>query len=67
VFQWSSNVPCIAFCTPEYLFGTPLGNAYIGTSGQFSSFLEKNFFVAMINEARNSKFLRASTDELNRK
>ena len=35
VFQSTSDLPIIAFCTPEYLFGTPSSLSYSGTSGQF--------------------------------
>jgi len=41
VFQDSSNVPSLAFRTPEYLFGTPSSVSYSGTSGQFHSLLSR--------------------------
>ena len=53
VFQSSSNAPCLVFCTPEYLFGTPSAINYMGTSGQFLSFVEKKeiFCMVTIDEA----------------
>ena len=36
VFQ-SSDVPRLAFCTPEYLFGTPTDSSSSGSAGQFNS------------------------------
>ena len=37
VFSSSDNVPQLAFCTPEYLFGTPASGSYLPTTGQFDS------------------------------
>ena len=48
VFQSSSNAPCLVFCTPEYLFGMPSAINYMGTSGQFCSFVEKKEIFCMI-------------------
>lgn len=36
VFKSSDDVPALAFCTPEYLFGTPADGAYPGSVGQFN-------------------------------
>jgi len=32
-----NDIPSIAFCTPEYLFGTPAVGTYQATIGQFSA------------------------------
>ena len=36
VFQVQGKTHEIAFCTPEYLFGTPATGNFSGTSGQYS-------------------------------
>jgi len=35
VFQSTSDMPTLAFCTPEYLFGTESTATYTETSGEF--------------------------------
>ena len=52
VFQ-SSNVPNLAFCTPEYLFGTPANATFSGSCGQFHSLLaiQNNVSMVTIDEA----------------
>ena len=47
VFQ-SSDVPRIAFCTPEYLFGTPASSLSSGSAGQFHSQKAISTTVSMI-------------------
>ena len=32
--------PVVAFCTPEYLFGTPSAGGCLGTVGQFNTLLD---------------------------
>lgn len=41
VFKSSSDLPIIAFCTPEYLFGTPANGQYQATAGQFSALRDR--------------------------
>ena len=43
----------MAFCTPEYLFGTPSTAGYLGTTGQFNTLLLKKerLSVVTIDEA----------------
>ena len=41
VFRSSSDIPIIAFCTPEYLFGTPANGQYQATVGQFSALTDR--------------------------
>lgn len=48
VFQYTSNLPSLAYCTPEYLFGTPSSATYTGTSGQFHSLLDRKDFLSMV-------------------
>ena len=48
VFHSTSNIPSLAFCTPEYLFGTPPNGGYSGSSGQFSKLLARNQYVSLI-------------------
>ena len=52
VFQ-SSNLPDLAFCTPEYLFGTPTNATFSGSCGQFYSLLaiQDNVSLVAIDEA----------------
>ena len=52
VFQ-SSNLPDLAFCTPEYLFGTPTNATFSGSCGQFHSLLaiQDNVSLVAIDEA----------------
>ena len=53
VFCELLNEPVVAFCTPEYLFGTPNTAGYLGTAGQFNTLLLKKeaLSVVTINEA----------------
>jgi len=55
IFQQPLNKsePVVAFCTPEYLFGTPSSGGFLGTVGQFNTFLSKKeyFSVVTIDEA----------------
>ena len=53
VFKVVSKEPIVAFCTPEYLFGTPATSTFIGTKGQFSTVLSKKerFCLITIDEA----------------
>ena len=44
----STDLPAIAFCTPEYLFGTESSGNYGGTVGQFSTLLEKKDILSMV-------------------
>ena len=45
----STDLPAIAFCTPEYLFGTNhLATIYGETVGQFSALLEKKDILSMV-------------------
>ena len=48
VFHSTSNVPSLAFYTPEYLFGTPTNGGCSGSSGQFSKLLARNDYVSLI-------------------
>ena len=49
----SSNLPNLAFCTPEYLFGTPANATFSGSCGQFHSLLaiQNNVSMVTIDEA----------------
>jgi len=40
-FNRTHNEPTVAFCTPEYIFGTESSSTCIGTVGRFRSLLEK--------------------------
>lgn len=53
VFETSNDEPIVAFCTPEYLFGTPPTSTFVGTKGQFSTVLSKKerFCLITIDEA----------------
>ena len=53
VFELSNDEPIIAFCTPEYLFGTPATSSFVGTKGQFATLLSKKerFCLITIDEA----------------
>ena len=44
----STVLPAIAFCTPEYLFGTESSGNYGGSVGQFSALLEKKDILSMV-------------------
>ena len=48
VFHKTSNIPSLAFCTPEYLFGKPPSNGFPGSSGQFSRLLARSEYVDLI-------------------
>ena len=52
VFQ-SSDVPRLAFCTPEYLFGTPATSLSSGSAGQFHLLkaMQATLSVIVIDEA----------------
>ena len=47
-FHSTSNIPSLAFCTAEYLFGTPPNGGYSGSRGQFSKLLARNQYVSLI-------------------
>ena len=53
VFVDSSNIPLTAFCTPEYLFGTPASSNFLATAGQFSALKEKEdgLNIIVVDEA----------------
>ena len=48
-----SERPLIAFCTPEYLFGTPANGRYQATIGQFSALKDKvdDLHLIVLDEA----------------
>ena len=48
VFVDSSNLPLLAFCTPEYLFGTPASSSFLAAAGQFSALKEKEDWLNLI-------------------
>ena len=48
VFQGQEKTPEIAFCTPEYLFGTPVTGSFSVTSGQYSVLHSNKDIVALI-------------------
>ena len=48
VFQATRYEPLIAFCTPEYLFGSPSTGSCLGTVGQFSMLLVKKDRIGVI-------------------
>ena len=48
VFQGQGKTPEIAFCTPEYLFGTPATGSFLGTSGQYSVLHSNEDIFALI-------------------
>jgi len=41
IFRSTSDMPTLAFCTPEYLFGTKSTAKYTGTSGEFHLLLDR--------------------------
>ena len=53
VFVDASNAPLLAFCTPEYLFGTPASDNFQATFGQFSTLKDKQgtFSLIVLDEA----------------
>ena len=48
VFQSTSNLPSLAFCTPEYLFSSSSNGTYSGTGGQFHLLLQKQDIINMV-------------------
>ena len=48
VFQSTHDKPVVAFCTPEYLFGTPSTGSCLGTVGQFSTLLTKKDCISAL-------------------
>ena len=40
-----NDIPSIAFCTPEYLFGTPADGIYQATIGQFPALLDRQDYL----------------------
>ena len=48
VFQGQGKAPEIAFCTPEYLFGTPAMGSFSRTSGQYSVLHSNENIFALI-------------------
>jgi len=44
----STDLPAIAFCTPEYLFGTESCGNYGGSAAQFSTLLKKKDILSMV-------------------
>ena len=52
VFKSSDDVPALAFCTPEYLFGTLPDGTYSGSVGQFDVLKScKNVNLVVIDKA----------------
>ena len=53
VFENSNDEPIVAFCTLEYLFGTPATSTFVGTKGQFCTILSKKekFCLITIDES----------------
>ena len=53
VFVDASNGPLLAFCTPEYLFGTPASDNFQATAGQFAMLKDRQdiFNLMVIDEA----------------
>ena len=51
-----SERPLIAFCTPEYLFGTPANGRCQATIGQFSALKDKvdDLHLIVLDEAHKS-------------
>ena len=47
-FHSTHDKPVVAFCTPEYLFGTPSTGSCFGTVGQFSTLLAKKDWIGVI-------------------
>jgi len=48
VFHSTTNMPRLAFCTPEYLFGSPPKGGLSGSSGQFSRLLARSEYISLI-------------------
>ena len=53
VFVDASSSPLLAFCTPEYLFGTPASDNFQATAGQFNTLKDKQgtFSLIVLDEA----------------
>ena len=49
----SSNLPSLAFCTPEYLFGSPSNDTFSGSSGNFHLLvkIQDRVLMVIIDEA----------------
>jgi len=47
-FQGIRDEPLVAFCTPEYLFGSKFTGTCLGTVGQFSTLLAKKDCIGVI-------------------
>ena len=56
MFNSTDDVPQIAFCTPEYLFGTPATGNYLPTTGQFDKLKgQQNILnIVVIDEVHKS-------------
>ena len=48
VFHSTTNIPRLAYCTPEYLFGKPPKGGLSGSSGQFSRLLARSDYISLI-------------------
>ena len=48
IFHSTCDEPMIAFCTPEYLFGTPSTGGCLGTVGQFSLLLARKHCISVV-------------------
>jgi len=48
VFQSTSDVLTLAFCTPEYLFGIESTPTFTGTSGDFHLLLDRKDIIKMV-------------------
>ena len=44
----SDDIPLMAFCTSEYLFGTPANGGFLATPGQFISLKEKENLLNLV-------------------
>ena len=44
----SDDIPLMAFCTPEYLFGTPANGSFLATPGQFTLIKEKESMLNLV-------------------
>ena len=71
VFKSSENVPLLAFCTPEYLFGTPGNGNYLPTIGQFDLLKNLNVLNIIVIDEVHKIFdrmpsFRPAFDELKR-
>ena len=57
VFEALNNEPIVAFCTTEYLFGTPATSTFVGTKGQFSIVQRKKERFCLITIDKAHKIL----------